>query len=69
MIYYSTNEIMVSQETDHQLFKIQEENMNQKREDLHEKSNMVSSEHFKRKFGTKIFPYDQSFEQPSFKNT
>ena len=33
------------------------------RNDLDEKSNMLSSEHFKRKLKSKIYPSDQSFEK------
>ena len=45
MIDSSANELKVSRETADQLFKRQEESLKNMREDLHEKSNMFSSEH------------------------
>ena len=45
MINSSANKLNVSRETADQLYKTQEEILNQLREDLKEKSNMFSSEH------------------------
>ena len=63
MIDSSPNELKVLQETSDSFFKRQEEIMKQMRHDIYEKSNIFSSEHFKRKFKTKIYPYDKIFEK------
>ena len=62
MIDSSAKELRVSQETACQFFKIQEEVIKQMRYDLYQKSNMLSSEYFKRKFKPKISSSDQRFE-------
>ena len=66
MIDSSANELKVSRETADQIFLRQVKSLKHMREDLKEKSNMFSSEHFKSNFGAKISPCEQSFEQPPF---
>ena len=69
MIDSSANELNMSQETYDQLFKRQEDCLQQIIEDLKEKSNMFSSEHIQnkaitlRQFKAKIYPSDQKFEK------
>ena len=63
MIDSSANELDTSREIADQLFKGQEENLKQIRDELDEKPNTFSSEHFKRKFKPNISLSDQSFEK------
>ena len=67
MIDSSANELQVSWDTAEQIFRRQEDSLQQMREDLKLKSSMFSSEHIQtevinlRKFQVKFSPSDQSF--------
>ena len=60
MIDSSANELNLSRETADQRFERKEESLKHMREYLKENLSIFSSEHFKSKFGAKIYPYDQS---------
>ena len=49
MIYFSSNELNLSQETDDKLFNRQEERLTQMRYDLNKKSNMLLLLQFQKK--------------------
>ena len=59
----SANELKVSRETADQLFKRQEESLKNMREDLHEKSNMFSSEHIQNEVLTLTFEHPSSADK------